>query len=404
MKARVVFLLVVIFALTYGGWFMYRNFRGSGPAFGPIPSITSNPPTQTTGAIAATNTTGLPLTLPERISIGTFAKNLGNPRVLIFDPEGTLLVSIPSQSKVVALPDRNVDGTADEMITVVEGLHLPHGLAFRDGNIYIAETNQVAMYDYNAKTKKAGNKKKLFDLPGGSNHFSRTIGFGPDGKLYTSIGSSCNACHEKDARRAKIFISNADGTGFREFASGLRNSVFFVWHPVTRQMWATDMGRDLLGDDVPPDEVNIVQNGRFYGWPYCYGNRVHDRTFDSTDDAKRKCEGSEPPHIAFQAHSAPLGLTFIPDSWPEEYRGDLLVSYHGSWNRSVPTGYKIVRFDLNSQLAATREIDFISGFLQTSPAGEGAFGRPVDLLFDTKGTLFVSDDKAGVIYQVTAAQ
>jgi glucose/arabinose dehydrogenase len=399
MKAKVIFLLIVLFALMYGGWFVYRNFRGAGPAFGPIPAVTLNPSQGATSEIIATNTTGLPLTLPAQVSIALFAKNLGNPRVLAFDPEGALVVSVPSQSKVVALPDRNADGVADETMTVAEGLNLPHGLAFRDGKIYIAETHQVAMYDYNVTTKKAENKKKLFDLPAGGNHFSRTIGFGPDGKLYTSIGSSCNVCNEKDPRRAKIFISNADGSDFREYASGLRNSVFFVWHPITREMWATDMGRDLLGDNTPPEEVNIVRSGGFYGWPYCYNNRVHDRAFDSSDNAKRICEGSIPPHITFQAHSAPLGLSFIPDSWPEEYRGDLLVSYHGSWNRSSPTGYKVVRFDLNSQLMATSETDFIAGFLQ----GDGALGRPVDLLFDDKGALFVSDDKAGSIYRVMIA-
>lgn len=391
------FLLVCAAILfSYGVWFAYTNVRGLIPAFGPIPTIPGISPVAKTTETKPVNTTGLPLTLPAGVSISVFARNLSAPRVLAWDPAGTLIVSIPSQSKVVALPDKNNDGVSDEMITVSEGLNLPHGLAFREGKLYIAETDQVAVYEYNSGTKKAGNKKKLFDLPGGGNHFSRTIGFGPDGKLYVSVGSSCNVCNEKDWRRASILVANADGSGLRGYATGLRNSPFLTWHPVTGEMWATEMGRDLLGDNTPPEEINIIKDGGFYGWPLCYGNRVQDRAFDSTDVSRKKCEGSTAPHIAFQAHSAPLGLAFIPQSWPAQYRGDLLVSYHGSWNRSEPTGYKIARFDLDKTYTSTGESDFLSGFLQ----GGGALGRPVDLLFDSKGTLFVTDDKSGVIYRM----
>lgn len=396
MNIKKFILICAVVLFSYGGWFAYTNLRGLAPAFGPLPNIPGGVAKNSTIETKSTNTTGLPLKLPAGVSVSVFARNLSAPRVLAWDSADTLIVSIPSQSKVVALPDGNKDGVADETIAVAEGLTLPHGLAFHDGKLYIAETNQVAMYDYNPDTKKASNKKKLFDLPGGGNHFSRTIGFSPDGKLYISVGSSCNVCNEKDWRRAGILVANADGTGLRQYASGLRNSVFFVWHPGTKEMWATDMGRDLLGDNTPPEEVNIVRDGGFYGWPLCYNNRVQDRAFDSSDEAAKKCEGSIVPHITFQAHSAPLGLAFIPDSWPDEYRGDLLVSYHGSWNRSTPTGYKVARFALDKQLTSIGESDFLSGFLE----GSGALGRPVDLLFDSKGALFVSDDKAGVIYRV----
>lgn len=391
---------MLLVAVGYGGWFAFRNLRGIRPAIGPIPGNPVMSPVADQSSGAGGNTTGLPLILPGGVSVSYFAKNLSAPRVLLWDPAGTLLTSIPSQSKVVALPDDNKDGVADRSVTVIDGLNLPHGIAFRDGKLYIAETDQVASYAYDTVSMKATNKKKLFDLPAGGNHFSRTIGFGPDGKLYISIGSGCNACIEKDPRRAKIYVVSADGSGLREYASGLRNSVFFVWHPKTREMWATDMGRDLLGDNTPPEEVNIVRDGGFYGWPYCYGDRVQDRSFDRSDDAGKKCAGSIAPHITFQAHSAPLGLAFIPDSWPEEYRGDLLVSYHGSWNRTAPTGYKVARFDLDNKLASTGESDFLTGFLQ----GNSALGRPVDLLFDPSGALFVTDDKAGVIYRITVSR
>lgn len=388
--------MLVLFAVAWGGVFVYRNLRGSRAAFGPVPNIVSRPADGGVSDVPSTNTTGLPFVLPNGFAITTFAKGLGKPRVLAFDPAGTLFTSIPSQSKIVALPDANGDGVADETITVLDGLNLPHGLAFHEGKLYVAETNAVVVYDYDASAKRATNRKKIIDLPGGGNHFSRTIGFGPDGKLYVSVGSSCNVCKELDPRRAKILVANADGSGLRDYATGLRNSVFFLWHPVTKDMWATDMGRDMLGDNVPPEEVNIVKDGGFYGWPYCYNNKIHDLSFDRSDEARQKCTGSIAPHITFQAHSAPLGLAVIPSGWPEEYRGDLLVAYHGSWNRSEPTGYKVARFDLDDNLRSKGESDFLRGWL----VGDAAVGRPVDLVFDSGGRLFISDDKAGVVYRI----
>lgn len=378
--------------IAYAGFFAYRNLRGIGPVikFPPVP-VTQN-----------LKSTGLPLKLPSEFSISVFASMLGAPRVLAFDSTGTLLVSIPSQGKVVALPDRNGDGSADGIVTVIEGLHKPHGVAFQPmtKKLYIAETDQVALYDYDQRTLRATNNKKVVDLPGGGNHFSRTIGFGPDGRLYIAVGSSCNVCVEKDNRRAKIFVANADGSDLKEFATGLRNSVFFTWHPVTKEMWATEMGRDLIGDDIPPDEINIIKDGRNYGWPYCYGKNVHDTAFDSFAGSKEICTKATPSYIDLQAHSAPLGLAFIPPSWPAEYRDDLLVAYHGSWNRTESTGYKIVRVKLDAQGNYEATEDFITGWLPPIGGSDGALGRPVDLLFGPDGSLYISDDKSGIIYLV----
>lgn len=381
--------------IVYGGWFGYRNLRGIGPAVLPSFRVKNILPSQ--ALQKATNTTGLPLILPDGFSVSLFAANVKGARVLTWDPKGTLIVSSPSTGEVIALSDTNGDGVSDSMSVVVRGLNQPHGIAFFNGVLYVAESDQVASYTYDTTTYRAENKKKLVELPNGSTHFSRTIGFGPDKKLYISVGSSCNACKEKDWRRAKMLVMNPDGSNLREYASGLRNSVFFIWHPVTHEMWATDMGRDLLGDDMPPDEVNIVRDGGFYGWPYCYGNRTQDMTFDASDTVKKLCENSIAPHIPLQAHSAPLGLSFIPDNWPDEYKGDLLVSYHGSWNRTKPTGYNVVRFDVDKNGAPTGEHDFISGWLD----GKNASGRPVDLLFDPKGNLYITDDKSGNIYRVS---
>ncbi len=394
---RKIILILSIIVLGVGIWsanFYYKNLRGIGPALNPssqdiTKAISQNAPKK------AQNSNDFPLVIPDGFSISLYARELGNPRVLAWDPHGVLLVSIPSQGKVVALPDENKDGIADKTLTVIDGLNRPHGLAFYDGKLYVAQTNGVSSFAYDSAARKASGEQKLVDLPAGGNHFSRTIGFGPDGKLYITIGSSCNVCVEKDWRRAKMLVANADGSGLREYATGLRNSVFFIWHPVTHELWATDMGRDLLGDNVPPEEVNVIEDGKNYGWPYCYFTRVHDDAFDP--EKKQRCNTTIAPRITFQAHSAPLGLTFIPDSWPEEYRGDLLVSYHGSWNRTVPTGYKVARFQLDSSYMSQGESEFLSGFLE----GNSAIGRPVDLLFNMAGDLFVSDDKAGVIYRIS---
>ena len=392
-----VFLLIVA---AWGGYFYWQNLRGAAPAVAPpVADITRELPSspQSEAAKPAENSTGLPLKLPDGFAISVFAKNLVNPRVLTWDPKGTLLTSIPAQGKVVALVDANGDGVSDATINVVTGLRQPHGLAFHDGKLYVAETNAVDVFDYNPETRLATGKKKIIDLSGGGYHFTRTIAFGPDGKLYISVGSTCNVCVETNWQRAKLLVANADGSNLKVFASGLRNTVFFTWNPMTHELWGNDMGRDQIGDDIPPDDLNIIQEGNNYGWPYCYGDRVHDSNFDPSGSKAEFCKTTVPPHVAYPAHSAPLGLTFVPTSWPKEYQNNLLVAFHGSWNRTVPTGYKIVRLKLDAKGNSLGMEDFISGWF----VGSGAIGRPVDLLFDTKGVLYVSDDKAGVVYRIS---
>ncbi|TSC67932.1 MAG: hypothetical protein G01um101466_598, partial [Parcubacteria group bacterium Gr01-1014_66] len=287
-------------------------------------------------------------------------------------------------------------------------------------------------------------KKKIIDLPDGGRHFTRTITFMPlpsqisseeiwEGepdheKLLISVGSSCDVCDETDWRRAKILIANADGSDLKEFAKGLRNSVFMATHPVMGKIWATEMGRDLLGDNLPPDEVNIVEEGKNFGWPICFGKNIHDAKFDPAPEqarygaGKNVCDVFAPSYIDIQAHSAPLGLAFFPEDppsreatdgqvgWPQEYWYNLLVAYHGSWNRTDPTGYKVVRFKLDAQgnylgdgsAGSPQGEDFISGWLIEPGITEGgALGRPVDLKFGPDHALYISDDKAGVVYRVT---
>jgi glucose/arabinose dehydrogenase len=264
--------------------------------------------------------------------------------------------------------------------------------------LYIAEENRISRVNVYSED----NLHTIATLPVGGNHTSRTIGFGPDKRLYVAIGSTCNVCHEENDMRAKIFSMNKDGSDLKEFARGLRNSVFFVWHPTTRAMWATEMGRDLLGDDTPPEEINIIAEGKNYGWPTCYGKNIHDTDFDKNTYFRNPCmEPFETPSfIDMQAHSAPLGLAFITNpKWPAEYANDLLVAYHGSWNRTTPTGYKLVRIRLGADGSYQGIEDFITGWF----SNEKLYGRPVDLVFGPDGRLYLTDDRAGLVYAIAYA-
>jgi glucose/arabinose dehydrogenase len=399
-KFLIVLFLFGIVMLVWIAVFSWKNLRGIGPT---LRSSSSDIATLIERASADAGTTGMPLTLPPGFSLSVFAKGLGDPRVMVLDPDRNLLVSIPAQGRVVALPDTDRGGIADRVTTVIDGLKGPHGLAFSPaGRLYIAEENAVYLCSYDRKALKAEKLKKIAELPAGGGHATRTLLFlsgSPEDRLLISVGSSCNVCLEDDWRRAKILSTTADGRSLTIFASGLRNSVFMAVHPRTKEVWATEMGRDLLGDNLPPDEINIIKQGRAYGGPFCYGKNVHDSDFDR--DGSHPCKEPEsfPSHIDIPAHSAPLGLAFFPrEGWPAEFRDDLLVAYHGSWNRSIPTGYKIVRFRLDDIGRVDGVEDFMSGWLTKDGT---ALGRPVDILILPDETIFVSDDKAGVIYRIT---
>lgn len=331
--------------------------------------------------------------LPNGFAINEYATGLKNPRFMAYSPDGVLFVTDIGSGKVVALVDTNNDGRAEGVITFASGLKRPNSIAFHEGYLYVGETDRIVRYKYDGYDKSPGEKEIIVpDLPA-SGHVTRTISFGPDGKMYVSIGSSCNVCVEEDKRRAAVLKFNPDGRGQEIFAAGLRNSVGLRWHPETRELWATDNGRDWLGDNLPPDEVNILQSGKDYGWPYCYGDKIPDPEYNDP----KKCKNTVAPALEFQAHSAPLGLEFYQGKmFPDTYVGDLFIAYHGSWNRSVPTGYKIVRVKMNGGTTSGME-DFATGWLR----GNKAWGRPVDVLNGKDGELFVSDDKRGVIYRIT---
>ena len=331
--------------------------------------------------------------LPEGFKIEEFATGLGSARFMAFSPDGVLFVTMGDEGKVVALPDRDKNDKSDKTIMFAEGLRNPHGIDFYNGYLYIGEIHQVVRFKYTGIDSEPGKKEIIVpNLPPGG-HWSRTIRFGPDGKMYVSIGSSCNVCIEKDERRAAIVRYNADGSGARIFAKGLRNSVGITWHPDTKELWATDNGRDWLGDNLPPEEINVVKEGENYGWPYCYGDRVVDPDYGRPGF----CEQTSPPVFKMQAHSAPLGLVFYTGKlFPKEYWGDLFVAFHGSWNRTVPTGYKVVRIKMKEGKPEKVE-DFATGWLR----GQRATGRPVDVIVGPDGSLYVSDDRGGVVYRIS---
>jgi len=387
------------------------------------------------------------LDIPEGFEISVVAKDLENPRVILFDPKGRMLVSETKAGRVSVLEDPEPSPAASygagkenhlkTRRTLIDGLKSPHGMDFyKDPKtettyLYVAETQQVARYVYDVSTGRLTDTvgKNITNLPADGQHFTRAILFGPnfrksqiigtvntqvDTKLYMSVGSSCDVCEENTWKRAAILESDPEGSYTAEFAGGLRNSVFFAFHPVTKEIWATDMGRDNLGDNLPPDEVNIVKvagpehkfGARRYGWPFCYGDKVQDKKFvpDKWEriDITNDCSQTELPVIKIPAHSAPLGLTFIPQDqgWPKEWGGDLLVAFHGSWNRNEPTGYKVVRYDLDidGNVLSGDPINFITGWI--SGDNKNIYGRPVDLKFDNRGNLYISDDEAGSIYKI----
>ncbi|HET6454410.1 MAG TPA: sorbosone dehydrogenase family protein [Armatimonadota bacterium] len=337
------------------------------------------------------------LKLPPGFRIGLFASSLDGPRMMALSPDGRLFVTEMGAGRVTILPDANGDHHADSHIVYASGLNNPHGIAFHGGYLYVADEGRVIRYPYRSGDNKAPKSQVVVpNLPTGGEHITRTITFGPaDGKLYVSVGSSCNACIKKDPLRASIIRCNADGSGRETFATGLRNSVGLAWNPRTSELWATDNGRDYLGDDLPPDEVNVIRQDGFYGWPYAYGNRIPDPAFDNK--YPQKVADSILPKIAIQAHSAPLGLIFYTGSmFPAEYRGNLFIAYHGSWNRTIPTGYKVVRFAVQDGEVGGQQ-DFITGWLQNG----GSWGRPVSLLVGKSGELYITDDKGGQVYVVT---
>jgi glucose/arabinose dehydrogenase len=333
---------------------------------------------------------GNAVVLPRGFEISVYADRLDGVRFLAVGPDGALYATQTGAGAVVRLLDGDGDGQADATQPIAAGLDGPHGIAFRGDTLYVAEETRILRFMAPYQTFDV----VVEGLPGGGGHSTRTILFRDD-HLFVSVGSSCNICDESDARRAAVVRYDLTGGDEHLYATGLRNSVGLALHPETGEIWATNNDRDRLGDDRPPDRVNILRDGGFYGWPQCY---LPDTPNPEYQHQAERCSGTIGPTVAFPAHSAPLGLAFYTGSqFPSEYSGDLFVAFHGSWDRSFPTGYKVVRIQVDDGGSGYGLSDFITGW----QVGRRSWGRPVDIVVAPDGSLYISDDQGGRIYRVT---
>ncbi|HEX5022478.1 MAG TPA: PQQ-dependent sugar dehydrogenase [Candidatus Binatia bacterium] len=332
--------------------------------------------------------------LPAGFEITLFADNVPNARSMTLSPNGTLFVGTRQAGKVYALATQG--GNSRRLITIADGLNSPNGVAFRNGALYVAEIGRVLRYD-NIEAQLNGQPKPIVvssTFPTDRSHGWKFIAFGPDGLLYVPVGAPCNICEADSDRYSVITRMKPDGAGLETFARGVRNTVGFDWDPTTKELWFTDNGRDRMGDDVPPDELNHAPKpGMHFGFPYCHGGDVADDQFGS----KRSCSEFVPPAQKLGPHVAALGMRFYTGSmFPARYRNQILIAEHGSWNRTTPLGYRITLVELKENRSISYET-FAEGWLQ----GAKPWGRPVDVLVMPDGALLVSDDLGGRIYRIS---
>jgi len=336
------------------------------------------------------------LQLPPGFRIALFADGVRNARSLALGDAGTVFVGTRDAGNVHAIVHDGERATAVKRIA--KGLDAPNGVAFRDGALYVAENSRILRFDAIESRLDDPPEPVVVSagFPDDDHHGWKFIAFGPDGKLYVPVGAPCNIC-EPSARHALISRIAADGSGYEVVARGVRNSVGFDWNPADGSLWFTDNGRDWMGDDTPPCELNqVTATGQHFGYPYCHGGDIADPEFGGE---AHPCADYVPPQLRFGAHTAPLGMRFYAGAmFPPEYRGDAFVALHGSWNRSRKSGYQVVRVRVDGGKAVAAE-PFVQGWLQ----GEKVLGRPVDLLVMPDGSMLVSDDKNGAIYRITHA-
>ena len=338
------------------------------------------------------------ITVPPGFRVATFTSAVPGARSLTLGAKGTVFVGTQAGS-VYAVVDREHDGTADQVFTIAKGLDMPNGVAFRQGALYVAEVSRVQRYDAIEDHLASPHPPVtvIDGLPREHHHGWKFIAFGPDDLLYVPVGAPCNVCESADPRFASILRFRADGTPVDTMARGVRNTVGFDWEPGSGTFWFTDNGRDLLGDDVPPDELDrATVAGRHYGFPACHGGTIVDPVFAKGRD----CRMFEPPAIALGPHVAAIGMRFYRGTmFPEEYRGQVFIAEHGSWNRSQKIGYRVSLVRVKDGQAVSYS-PFAQGWLQ----GGEAWGRPADVQELPDGSLLVSDEKAGAIYRITYAR
>lgn len=339
------------------------------------------------------------ISLPPGFSISIFADSVKGARSMALGTNGTVFVGSRDAGNVYALEDTDGDGVAEKVTVIASGMNEPNGIAFKDGALYIGEIDRIyKMEGIESKLTNPGKPVLVYDsLPSDKHHGWKYMAFGPDGKLYLQIGAPCNICDDnvtKDPRYATIDRINPDGTGFEIFAHGVRNSVGFDWHPQTRELWFTENGRDNMGDNVPPDELNRAHvAGLNFGYPFCHAGDIPDPEFGKG----KNCADYVAPEIRLNPHGAALGMKFYTGSqFPAEYKNQIFIAEHGSWNRSEPIGYQVSLVKLQGNKAVSFE-PFASGWLKDGQS----WGRPVDILQLKDGSLLVSDDHANVVYRIS---
>lgn len=340
------------------------------------------------------------LNIPDGFKVEVFAEGIDGARSMAMGDNGTLFVGTRNEKTVYALQDLDGDFKAEKIMVLDSTLEVPNGLAFKDGALYVAEVGRLLRYpNIEQQLSNPPQPEVIYDdYPTEFHHGWKYIAFGPDGKLYVPVGAPCNICERsgEDERYATITRMDPDGSNQEIYAKGVRNTVGFTWHPETDELWFTDNGRDMLGDDIPPCELNrVTEAGQHFGYPYCHGGTVKDPEFGDAFP----CSDFVEPVQAMGAHVAPLGVKFYTGNmFPEEYKGHAFIAEHGSWNRSSKVGYKISLVKLENNEAVSYET-FIDGWLNDDT--QEAFGRPVDILFLKDGSLLISDDFGDAIYRVS---
>ncbi len=327
-------------------------------------------------------------------TVDVYMEGIAGPRFIAFSPNGELFVAERGAGRIIAISDPDGDGRADSIRIYAENLKAPHSLVFHQGSWFIGMPNGVIRLTDLDGDGVADESVQVFEQHTIGVHDTRTVLFLTDGRMVVAKGASCNICEESDPYRAAITVYDGPGgENAQPFATGLRNAVGLTLHPETGALWATDNGRDLMGDDLPPDTVHQVREGADYGWPYCHSGRIEDPDLGFPG----ACEGVADPIFELQAHSAALGLVFYDgEMYPAGFTGDLFVALHGSWNRTVPTGYKVVRIPFENGEVAGEVEDFVWGWQSAA----GFSGRPVGLAVGPDGALYISDDYGGRIYRV----
>lgn len=335
------------------------------------------------------------IVLPPGFRIGVYAEDVPNARAMALGPPGVLFVGSRSAGNVYAVLDPNGDGRADEVLVVARGLDMPSGLDYRDGALWVGAVSRILKFPGIADRLRAPPAPVVVTdaYPDDRLHGWKFIRFGPDGRLYVPVGAPCNVCEPPSALHAALTRLDPAGGRPEVVARGVRNSVGFDWHPATRELWFTDNGRDWLGDDQPPDELNHAPRpGLHFGFPYCHGRALPDPVYNRGRD----CGGFTPPAQELGAHVAALGMRFYTGRmFPPRYRHGIFIAEHGSWNRSTPVGYRVTFVRLEAGRAVAYE-PFAEGWLQ----GGIAWGRPADVLVMPDGALLVSDDKGGRIFRI----